>query len=56
MCTALNWLTNWAVTRTFPVRADVGLGIAYSLYAGFAVLALFFVWKTLPETKGRALG
>lgn len=55
VCTALNWLTNWAVTRTFPLLAVHGLAIAYSLYAGFAVLALAFVWKALPETKGRAL-
>jgi len=55
VCTALNWLTNWAVTRTFPLLAERGLGIAYSLYAGFALLALLFVWKSLPETKGRTL-
>jgi SP family sugar:H+ symporter-like MFS transporter len=55
VCTALNWLTNWAVTRTFPLLADAGLGIAYSLYAAFALLALVFVWRALPETKGRAL-
>jgi len=55
VCTAFNWLTNWAVTRTFPLLADVGLGFAYSLYAAFAVLALVFVWRALPETKGRTL-
>lgn len=55
VCTALNWVTNWAVTRTFPLLADHGLGIAYSLYGGFALLALIFVWKALPETRGRAL-
>jgi SP family sugar:H+ symporter-like MFS transporter len=55
VCTALNWLTNWAVTRTFPLLADVGLGFAYSLYAAFAILALLFVWKALPETRGRTL-
>jgi len=54
-CTALNWLTNWAVTRTFPLLAEHGLGIAYSIYGGFALLALLFVWKSLPETKGRTL-
>jgi SP family sugar:H+ symporter-like MFS transporter len=55
VCTALNWLTNWAVTRTFPLLADVGLGFAYSIYAVCAVLALLFVAKALPETKGRTL-
>jgi SP family sugar:H+ symporter-like MFS transporter len=55
VCTALNWPTNCAVTRTFPLLAERGRGIAYSLYAGFALLALLFVWKSLPETKGRTL-
>jgi MFS transporter, SP family, sugar:H+ symporter len=54
-CTAVNWLTNWLVTRTFPILAGFGLGIAYGLYAVFAALAFFFALKALPETKGRAL-
>jgi SP family sugar:H+ symporter-like MFS transporter len=55
VATACNWVTNWAVTHTFPLLAEAGLGIAYGLYAGFACLALFFVLKFLPETRGRAL-
>lgn len=31
VCTAVNWITNWAVTRTFPLLAGVGLGVAYGL-------------------------
>jgi SP family sugar:H+ symporter-like MFS transporter len=55
VCTAVNWLTNWLVTRTFPLLAGVGLGFAYGLYTVFAVLAFVFVLKALPETRGRAL-
>jgi SP family sugar:H+ symporter-like MFS transporter len=55
ICTAANWITNWLVTRTFPLLADVGLGVAYGLYTAFAVLAFVFALKTLPETKGRSL-
>lgn len=55
VCTAVNWVTNWAVTRTFPLLAEAGLHIAYSLYTLFAVLALIFVWRALPETRGRQL-
>ena len=55
VCTAANWLTNWIVTRSFPTLADFSLSFAYSLYTFFAVLALLFVWKALPETKDRAL-
>ncbi len=55
VCTAVNWVTNWIVTRTFPLLAGIGLGVAYGLYTAFAVLAFFFVLTTLPETKGRTL-
>jgi MFS transporter, SP family, sugar:H+ symporter len=55
VCTALNWITNWAVTRTFPLLASVGLAFAYGLYTVFAVLAFIFVLKVLPETRGRSL-
>jgi SP family sugar:H+ symporter-like MFS transporter len=55
VCTAVNWTTNWLVTRTFPLLAGVGLGFAYGLYTVFAVLAFVFVLKALPETRGRAL-
>jgi SP family sugar:H+ symporter-like MFS transporter len=48
-------MTNWLVTRTFPLFAGVGLGFAYGLYAVFAVAAFIFVLKAVPETKGRAL-
>jgi MFS transporter, SP family, sugar:H+ symporter len=55
VCTAVNWMTNWAVTRTFPSLAGIGLGFAYGLYAAFAALAFIFVLKVLPETRGRLL-
>ncbi|UUO01943.1 sugar porter family MFS transporter [Mycolicibacterium novocastrense] len=55
VCTAVNWLTNWLITRTFPLLADIGLGFAYTLYTVFAVAALVFAWKMLPETKNRTL-
>ncbi|HWR36246.1 MAG TPA: sugar porter family MFS transporter [Clostridia bacterium] len=55
VCTAANWITNWAVTRTFPLLAGIGLGFVYGLYSAFAVLAFVFVLKALPETKGRAI-
>lgn len=55
VCTAVNWLTNWLVVRTFPLLADAGLGIAYGLFALFAALAFLFAWRVLPETRGTAL-
>jgi SP family sugar:H+ symporter-like MFS transporter len=55
VCTAVNWMTNWAVTRTFPLLAEAGLHLAYGLYTVFAALALIFVLKALPETSKRSL-
>jgi SP family sugar:H+ symporter-like MFS transporter len=55
ICVAVNWITNWAVTRTFPLLASLGLGFAHGLYAAFALLAFLFAMKSLPETRGRVL-
>ncbi|WP_044442034.1 sugar porter family MFS transporter [Agreia bicolorata] len=53
---AAQWLTNFAVTMTFPIISqDISLTLAYGLYAAFAVLSFFFVFFKIPETKGVAL-
>ena len=49
------WAANWLVTVTFPTLKDLSLGLAYGLYAGFALLSLFFVLRFVHETKGIAL-
>ncbi|HZE39551.1 MAG TPA: sugar porter family MFS transporter [Stackebrandtia sp.] len=55
LAAAAQWVANWTVSTTFPWLADVGLGLAYGLYAGFALLSFVFVWKAVRETKGREL-
>jgi MFS transporter, SP family, sugar:H+ symporter len=49
------WVANWVVTVSFPTLKDIGLGLAYGLYAGFALLSFFFVLKMIEETKGKQL-
>jgi hypothetical protein len=49
------WLANFVISSTFPALAQVGLSFAYGLYAGFALLSLFFVLKSVRETKGLEL-
>lgn len=49
------WVANWIITVTFPGLKDVSLALAYGLYAGFALLSLFFVMRFIPETKGKQL-
>ena len=50
------WLSNFLVTVTFPVLLGlIGLGGAYSIYALFAIVAAFYAWRVVPETKGKTL-
>ncbi|HRO29620.1 sugar porter family MFS transporter [Citricoccus sp.] len=52
---AAQWAANFAVSTTFPWLAEIGLTVAYGLYAVMAVLSFLFVWRFVPETKGREL-
>ena len=52
---AAQWIANFVVSTTFPALADLGLTVAYGLYAAMAVLSFLFVLTMIPETKGRAL-
>lgn len=48
---AAQWLSNWLITTTFPQLSEVGLGLAYGLYALFSLMSFFFVVRAVPETK-----
>ncbi|MFC7340441.1 sugar porter family MFS transporter [Saccharopolyspora griseoalba] len=52
---AAQWLTNWLVTVSFPTLSELSLSGAYIGYTVFAALSIYFVWKWIPETKGRTL-
>lgn len=59
---AVQWLANLIVSWTFPVmNENTALtdmfhhGFAYWVYGVMGILAAFFVWKMVPETKGRTL-
>ena len=50
------WITNFAITWSFPVfLAGIGLAAAYSIYAFFAFVSIFFVLWMVKETKGKEL-
>ena len=49
------WVANWLVTATFPSMAEWNLSGSYVIYAIFATLAVPFILKWVPETKGRTL-
>jgi SP family xylose:H+ symportor-like MFS transporter len=52
---AAQWVFNYVVSSTFPPLYDFSPMAAYSLYGIVCVLAALFVWKFVPETKGKTL-
>jgi SP family xylose:H+ symportor-like MFS transporter len=56
------WLADFVVTLTFPIM-DESLGLVrlfhralpFLLYAAFCVVSVLFVWRYVPETKGKSL-
>lgn len=53
---ATQWVANFAVSTSFPPLLDfAGLGVAYGMYALWALVSLFFVLRFIRETKGVTL-
>jgi len=62
LAVAVQWLANLAVSWSFKVldgnsalNATFNHGFAYYVYGVMSVLAALFVWRYVPETKGRSL-
>lgn len=56
------WVSNFIVSWSFKILdgdpwlvATFNHGFAYWIYSAMALLAALFVWRMLPETKGRTL-
>ncbi|MCI2256584.1 D-xylose transporter XylE [Domibacillus sp. PGB-M46] len=52
---AANWSSNLLISATFPSLLEISAGMTYSFYGLMCVLAFIFVWKWVPETKGKTL-
>jgi len=59
---AAQWISNYFVSWTFPIMDKssslTGIfhhGFAYWIYGIMGILAALFVWKMVPETKGKTL-
>jgi sugar porter (SP) family MFS transporter len=51
-----NWGSNWLVALTFPVLlATLGGAGSFWLFAALGIVAWFFVYLRVPETKGKTL-
>ena len=60
---AFQWIFNWIVSSSFVPMFNMHLSegdnfghwFTYGLYGIVCVIAAFFVWKLVPETKGKTL-
>jgi MFS transporter, SP family, xylose:H+ symportor len=52
---AAQWIFNFIVSSTFPALQSVSMTFTYCLYGVMSVLSALFVWKMVPETKGKTL-
>lgn len=61
---AFQWVFNFIVSSTFLPMYNMRLGemgdkfghcFAYTLYGVICVIAALFVWRLVPETKGKTL-
>ncbi|WP_071146537.1 D-xylose transporter XylE [Bacteroides ihuae] len=55
LAVAFQWIFNYIVSSTFPALYDFSPMFAYGLYSAICILAAIFVWRWVPETKGKTL-
>jgi sugar porter (SP) family MFS transporter len=56
VATAVNWGSAWLVSQFFLTLIDsIGNSATFYLFGAFSVIAYVWIWKTVPETKGRTL-
>jgi hypothetical protein len=56
VATAVNWFSAWVVSQFFLSLIDaIGTSATFYLFAAVAVIAYGWVWRKVPETKGRSL-
>lgn len=52
---AAQWISNFLVSATFPSLSTWSIGGTYCIYALMSLASAVFVWRWVPETKGRTL-
>ncbi len=52
----VDWLANFALVEVFPVwQTGIGLGWVLVCFAALCLVAIGFVYRFVPETKGRSV-
>jgi SP family xylose:H+ symportor-like MFS transporter len=52
---AAQWTANYLISSTYPAMMEFSGAFTYGFYGVMSVLSLLFVWKMVPETKGKTL-
>ncbi|MPM84977.1 D-xylose-proton symporter [bioreactor metagenome] len=52
---AAQWAANYLISSTYPAMMEYSGALTYGFYGLMAVLSALFVWKMVPETKGKSL-
>lgn len=52
---AAQWASNYFISSTYPAMMEFSGGMTYTFYGLMSVLSFLFVWKMVPETKGKSL-
>ncbi|MDR2680028.1 MAG: D-xylose transporter XylE [Tannerella sp.] len=52
---AAQWAANYLISSTYPGMMEFSSSFTYGFYGAMAILSALFVWKMVPETKGKSL-
>ena len=52
---AAQWAANYFISSTYPAMMEFSGGVTYCFYGVMSILSFIFVWKMVPETKGKTL-
>jgi SP family xylose:H+ symportor-like MFS transporter len=52
---AAQWAANYFISSTYPSMMEFSGGVTYGFYGIMSVLSFLFVWRMVPETKGKTL-
>ena len=52
---AFQWAANYLISSTYPAMMEYSGAMTYGFYGVMSILSAIFVWKMVPETKGKTL-